>query len=279
MPVTKFHWTGPLWGRRRVIKTTMERAVKWKLLPPGRNPVDGVEPPHVPDKEAEFLTVDESNGLVEVLEGTEHELPILVGLYCGLRPAEYLGLRWRDVDLERGELRVTQTVHRVRLDYVTKHMGQEVHGFRFGPAKTHRSRRPVSIPAPVVTLLLREWRAAQAKQRQDAGDGWTELDLVFTDARGYPHVNERVRNSFYGVLKAAGVRKVVLYALRHTSATIALAKTKDLKLVASRLGHTSELLVLRTYSHLLPGTDRAAADLMAEAVRREGWHTNGTSED
>jgi integrase len=85
----------------------MERAVKWRLLPV--NPVNGVEPPHVPDREREFLTADESERLVTALVGLDYELPILVGLYCGLRPTEYLALRWRDVDLDAGELRVTQT--------------------------------------------------------------------------------------------------------------------------------------------------------------------------
>jgi hypothetical protein len=45
----------------------MDRAVKWKLLP--TNPVDGVEPPHVPDKEMEFLTAEESRRLIAVLDG------------------------------------------------------------------------------------------------------------------------------------------------------------------------------------------------------------------
>ena len=45
---------------------------------------------------------------------------------------------------------------------------------------------------------------------------------------------------------------MVLYALRHTSATITLADSKDLKLVANRLGHSNENMVLRVYGHLLP---------------------------
>jgi integrase len=108
----------------------------------------------------------------------------------------------------------------------------------------------------------------QAAQRLFAGDAWTDLDLVFTDARGYPHNHDRVRRCFYKVLKAAQLRQVVLYALRHTSATLTLAETKDVKLVASRLGHANELLVLRTYGHLLPGVDRLAADRLGEVVKR-----------
>ena len=56
------------------------------------------------------------------------------------------------------------------------------------------------------------------------------------------------------------ITAVLLEVLRHTTATLVLADSKDLKLLASRLGHTSEHLVLKTYQHLLPGADRAAAD-------------------
>jgi integrase len=146
-------------------------------------------------------------------------------------------------------------------------MGQRVYGFRFGPAKTHRSKRPVSMPV-VVVELLRAHRSQQAVARLQAGAVWTDLDLVFTDARGYPHNHDRVRRAFYKALEAAKVRQVVLYALRHTMATLVLHETKDLKLVATRLGHSNEMLVLRTYGHLLPGADREAADRLGQVVKR-----------
>jgi len=204
-------------------------------------------------------------------------------LYCGLRPAEYPALRWRDVDLE---LRVVQSVQRVRQNQVSEHLGRRVESFRFGPTKTHRSRRPVAMP-PVLVELLRDWRLRQAAERERAGAAWTDLDLVFTDARGYPHRLERVRRHFYRALERAGVRRVVLYALRHTMATLVLHETKDVKLVAARLGHADETLALRTYGHLLPRVDREVARRLGEVIRLRGdggrdanagrWHTNGTS--
>jgi integrase len=53
-------------------------------------------------------------------------------------------------------------------------------------------------------------------------------------------------------------------------ATIALHETKDLKMVATRLGHANEMLVLRTYGHLLPGVDREAARRLGNAIRLRG---------
>jgi integrase len=51
-------------------------------------------------------------------------------------------------------------------------------------------------------------------------------------------------------------------------ATITLADSKDLKLVATRLGHSNENMVLRAYGHLLPGVDREAAQRLGELVKR-----------
>jgi hypothetical protein len=106
-------------------------------------------------------------------------------------------------------------------------------------------------------LFLRAHRKQQAAARLQAGAVWTDLDLVFTEARGYPHNHDRVRRAFYKALGAAGVRPVVLYALRHTMATLVLHETKDLKLVATRLGHSNEMLVLAGDRNRF-GLDRAS---------------------
>ena len=123
-----------------------------------------------------------------------------------------------------------------------------------------------------VVALLRAWKPIQTSQRQAIWEAWVDLDLVFTDAVGRPLNLDRVRREFYKVLTAAGIRRLVPYSLRHTSATFVLHETKDVKLVAARLGHANEYLVLRRYGHLLPGVDREATDLLSatlDRVRRE----------
>lgn len=50
---------------------------------------------------------------------------------------------------------------------------------------------------------------------------------------------------------------------------LVLHETKDLKFVAARLGHTGQFLVLKTYGHLLPGVDVAAADRLDDVLRQD----------
>ncbi len=248
----------------RCLHTAFERAVKWRLL--AVNPVNGVEAPSVPRTEAGFLVPEEAVRLLDVIRGSEFELPILVGLYGGLRPSEYLALRWADLDETNGQLRVTQTVRRVRNERVTEWDGLEVEGFAFGPTKTHRSMRPVAIPKELVALLL-AWRPVHAEARLQRGPAWLDLGLIFTDPAGRPLDIRRLRKFLYSALDRAKVRRRKLYSLRHTMASLMLLRRESPKVVAARLGHANETLVLRTYGHLIPGMDRDAADRLAETLR------------
>jgi hypothetical protein len=81
-----------------------------------------------------------------------------------------------------------QNVHDIRKDRVTEHMGYRIPGFRFGPPKTHRSKRPVSLPTELMPNLL-AWKSVQAQQRL-AANVWVDLDLVFTNEIGLPIAKE-----------------------------------------------------------------------------------------
>jgi len=121
----------------------------------------------------------------------------------------------------------------------------KVCGFGFAPGQTHRLKRPASMLA-VVVGLLRAHRKQQAAAWLQWGALWRDLDLVVTDGRATPHNRDRYGGRSTGGLDGAGVRRVVLYALRHTMATLVLRETKDLKLGATQLGHSNEILVVRS---------------------------------
>ena len=77
-----------------------------------------------------------------------------------------------------------------------------------------------------------------------------------------------------------GGMPMTLDGLGHSMATLILQQTKGIKLVAARLGHANEYLVLRRYGHLVPAeVDREAADQPRESlqrVRREARITQGS---
>jgi integrase len=115
--------------------------------------------------------------------------------------------------------------------------------------------------------VLKLLRKAQAGVRLKA-TLWYELDLVFADQLGLPFKIQQVERDFAKARALAGLRdEVRLYDLRHTMASLLLYLGKSLKLIAARLGHSSETLVLTTYGHLQPTDDRDVAEELWEVTR------------
>jgi hypothetical protein len=172
-----------------------------------------------------------------------------------MRPGEYLGLRWADVDLERGRVVVQRAV------------AWQAGAWSFTEPKTPRSRRSIPLP-PSVVRLLREHRRQQAAERLAAGHRYQHLDLVFATETGTPiDLRNLAQRHFKAVLKAAGLPPTIrLYDLRHTSATLLLAAGEHPKVVSERLGHATILLTLDTYSHVLPTMQQGAAERLERAL-------------
>ena len=177
-----------------------------------------------------------------------------VALAVGLRQSEALGLRWADVDLEKGALSVRRGLHRVG--------GQ---GLVYEEPKADRSRRTVALPAQLVEAL-RAHRAAQLEERIAAGPLWQDHDLVFAQPNGRPIERKSDWRSWKALLRAADVREVRLHDGRHTAATLLLSEGVHPRVVMEVLGHAQMRTTTDTYSHVMPALGRDAADRMGSAL-------------
>lgn len=78
-----------------------------------------------------------------------------------------------------------------------------------------------------------------------------------------------VSRAFGRMRESCGLPKgITFHSLRHTHASWLIAGGCDLKTLSERMGHADESTTLRIYGHLMPGRDRAAAELFDEAKRR-----------
>ena len=77
-----------------------------------------------------------------------------------------------------------------------------------------------------------------------------------------------ITRSFKPLLRRTGLPDVRFHDLRHTCATLLLAKGVHVKFVQELLGHATISITLDTYSHVLPGMGDAAAGAMDEALGR-----------
>ncbi len=175
----------------------------------------------------------------------------VLAVSTGMRQGELLGLRWRDVDLEDGVLRVTGTMQRITNQ-----------GIGVSEPKTAGSRRQIARTAQAIAALLRRHRK-QSEERLGAGAEWQDSDLVFCNTLGRPiESSNLVRRSFKPLLKSAGLPALRLHDLRHTAATLLLRKKVPSKVVSEMLGHSNIGITLNIYSHVLPDMQREAVGAM-----------------
>jgi integrase len=154
------------------VRRALNIAVRWQVI--YTNPVLLVDPPSVPHSEVKPYSLDEARAFLKATRGLRLEARWVLGVALGMRQGEVLGLRWEDVDLERGTLRV---VAQLRRDVDTGRLERV-------ETKTARSRRTVPLPESV-RQVLRQHRERQTVERLDA-DSWEDPTLVFTTRVGTP---------------------------------------------------------------------------------------------
>jgi integrase len=231
-----------------VLHSALSQAVKWRML--AYNPADSVDLPKQRRKEMQVLSPEQTRQFLQ--EATNDRLGSMFALAVttGLRPSEYLALKWADFDITTGTAHVNRTLQWMKGG-----------GWQFQDTKR---RRTVKLPN-AICALLEERRTVQAKDRTDAGQNWQNTDLIFTTRTGGP-LDERniAQENFLRILTAAGLPAIRLYDLRHTAATNALTAGVPPKVVSEMLGHASVAFTLDVYAHVLPlMQDQAAAKVEA----------------
>lgn len=234
-----------------VLHRTLKQAVRWGMVP--RNVTEMVDPPRRTSPE---ITTWSSDQVADFFAATDqHYLAAFwrLRLPTGMRRGELLRLKWEDIDLTRGSLAVRRTISRGKSGT-----------WEIGEPKTASGRRSIAVPQSC-TAPLRKHRVDQNKERLRLGELWGNHGFVFTNRTGRPlHVNS-LAFQFEKLTKATGLPKIRFQDLRHTGATLLLAKGSHPKIVQERLGHSDISMTLNRYSHVTPDMQRLAAEALDEA--------------
>lgn len=233
----------------RRLNTALKAAAKRRpqLIP--FNPCQYVERDAYEPAEADTWDLKQVRAFLH--EAADDRLAVLYRLVLlrGLRRGEGIGLRWRDIDLDAG---VIQIRHAITLDAGV---------VRFGPVKTKKSRRDISID-PVTVALLKAIKKRQAAEKLAAAEAWGDpklgdLGLVFAEADGAVPYPNAVSKGWKRIAKAAGLPVIKLHDGRHTAATLnGSVGGLNLREVQQLLGH-ARLNTTGGYVHVVD--DRAVA--------------------
>lgn len=242
---------------RSVLRIALGQALKWGLVV--RNVATLVNPPKYGKREIQFLTPDQAKLFLDACHKEEDRLAVLytVSLALGLRVGEVTGLRWEDVDLTAGTVKITASLQRIK--------DKDTSALKRVETKTKTSKRILSIP----TELLNDLKDHKKKQLQDklfAGPKWVETGLVFTTFRGTAIEPGSVPKRFNRAIEKAGLPKMRFHDLRHSCTSLLLAAGVDPRTIMEVLGHSTLKMTMEVYAHVLPSLKENAAQQMNESI-------------
>jgi integrase len=233
---------------RDVLRGALNVAVRMQMIE--RNVATLAPAPRQVKAERRMLSPAEARQLLVATDTDRLATLYRLAITLGMRQAEILGLRWVDVDLETGTLRVRQTLQRMGGQTITKE------------PKTARSRRTLALSPSLVDALVAH-RDRQEFERKRAANLWQESGLVFTSSLGTPLIARNLVRDFKRHLRAAGLpEETRFYDLRHAAASLLIADGIPITAVSAMLGHALASTTLNTYAHVLPGAERLTAEAM-----------------
>jgi integrase len=235
-----------------VLHKALKAAVSDGLIP--RNPTASLKLPRIIKEEIDPLDQEEARRLLKAADGDRLQALYVLALNTGMRQGELLALKWDDVDLERGVLRVRRTLSRTGNAYV------------FSEPKTKKSRRTIKLTAGAVRAL-RDHLSRQLEEMERMGSLYQPGGLVLATRTGTIINPSNLRSrSFKPLLERAGLRQIRFHDLRHTCATLLLSSNVNPKIVSEMLGHVSIAITLDTYSHVLPTMQESAIRALEEEL-------------
>ncbi len=258
---------------RRTLSAALSTAVARGRI--ARNVVKLAAMPRDDPPEVEPLSLAEAQAVMDAAKGRRNGVRWLIALALGLRQGEALGLQWADIDWDAGTLWVRRALQRrpwrhgcsaaAPCRQRPKDCPLAVGGGLVATAtKTRSSRRMLALPGPLMAALA-EHRRAQAEERTLAGELWVDGDWVFATEVGTSIDPRNDLREWVRIVAIAGIRRVRIHDLRHSSATLQLVAGTDSRTLQGLFGWSSPVLVAR-YAHVVEQAKRDAAQRIGQVL-------------
>ncbi len=175
--------------------------------------------------------------LLNAVKGDPVEPAVYLGLFLGLRRSEVVGLRWKDVDMEKGIVHIRNTV--VKFKTVSE----------LEKTKSRASKRDLYMPSALKEFLQTVWDRQEA-ERKLTGRQYSEDEHICQWADGTVYDPDYVSRRFAKLLEKNHLPKIRFHDLRHTAGSMLVNSGHTIKQVQEFLGHEKASTTLDIYSHV-----------------------------
>ncbi len=227
-----------------VLHQALDVAVREHLIP--NNPTNGTTIPKCNYAEKQILCDSQLDTFLEAIKTEEywHDF-FYTEIMTGLRRGEICGLKWSDLDVNTGKLRVQRSVS-------VKKGG----GVNIGETKTDKGIRSITLPQSVIERLRIRHKTAISE--------WIFPNLLHPE---YPVSPAAAYRKLKAILKRAELPMIRFHDLRHTFATHAMQGGVDAKTLSGILGHTNASFTLDTYTHVTADMQKNASEIVSNMMK------------
>lgn len=233
------------------LRAILEFAVRDEYLMRNVAKINVVMPKRDATIERPEMTTETYNALVAAARGTIWATIIPTAIGTGVRAGELCGLRWSDIDLESGAVRIRRVIAILDNKPIVK------------LPKTKKSARTIYLPASVVQVLERHREAQladlktivpelEAHRRQ-------RTEYVFVDNLFRPYKPNALSRQFGRFVRGKELPPFHFHGLRHAYATFALRAGVPLKTISDTMGHSGIAITANVYQHLIDEQREQAA--------------------
>lgn len=241
-----------------IIRKSLDYAFKNDLIV--NNPADKVKRPKKNIFVGSFYSENELNTLFEKSKNDPLHLVILLTAFYGLRRSEVLGLKWSAFDFTNNTIiikhKVIETIVDDKRTLLLKDKTKNLSSYR-------------SLPLmPEIKEALLEHKQKIENNKKLFGNSYNKeyKDYICVDAVGKIFRPEYITDHFSLVLKKNNLRHIRFHDLRHSCASLLLAKKVPMKAIQEWLGHSTYSTTANLYTHLESDTKNISANILSEAI-------------
>ena len=240
------------------IRKALDNAMKLDIIP--SNPADKIERPKKEQFIGNCYNLEELQILFEKSKGDPLEIVILLASFYGLRRSEVLGLKWSAFDFINNTItikhKVVETIVDDKRTLLLKDKTKNSSSYRSLPL----------IPEIKENLLLHKKKIES--NRKLCGDSYNKeyKDYICVDNTGKIFRPEYITDHFSLLLKKQKLRHIRFHDLRHSCASLLLAKNIPMKAIQEWLGHSTYSTTANLYTHLESNTKNVSANVLANAI-------------
>lgn len=243
---------------REVLNNAMKDACSNNYI--NNNPIENTEKYYREKPKIKILCEKELKKLLKNAKNSNWYLEILLGLFCGLRKGEIMGLKFSDFDLDNQIVRINrQLVNDASIADNPEATRVKVDKYELTekPPKKN-SYRTLKIPK----VVLKEVKKRKRKQEEckELYKDFIDYDYIsFQEKTGLPHLPNSFNKYLYNICPKLSISNVSVHGLRHTFATILIEQGVPIIKISALLGHSNPHTTFEIYCDVMEEKERILA--------------------